>query len=111
MGFLKRFFRNVFRDGSPAVHNSSFERLSEEELEAHLGVVRYGEFVLYRPPFKSTTLFLWAGPFIFLLIGATTLFVYLRRRRQQIEDEEPVLTEQQRKQAEALLKEGEGKNA
>ena len=74
-------------------------------------MARYGEFVLYRPPFKSTTLFLWAGPFIFLLIGATTLFVYLRRRRQQIEDEEPVLTEQQRKQAEALLKEGEGKNA
>lgn len=69
-------------------------------------VARYGDFVLYRPPFKSTTLFLWAGPFIFLLIGATTLFVYLRRRRQQIE--EPVLTEQQRKQAEALLKESEG---
>ncbi|MEX0585281.1 MAG: hypothetical protein WD176_01465 [Pirellulales bacterium] len=46
MGFLKRFFRNVFRDGAPTANNSSFERLSEEELEAHLGVVRYGDFVL-----------------------------------------------------------------
>jgi hypothetical protein len=46
MGFLKRFFRNVFRDGAPMAHNSSFERLSEEELEAHLGVVRYGSFLL-----------------------------------------------------------------
>jgi hypothetical protein len=46
MGFLKRFFRNVFRDGAPNVGTSSFERLSEEELEAHLGVVRYGDFVL-----------------------------------------------------------------
>jgi len=46
MGFLKRFFRNVFRDGAPTVGASSFERLSEEELEAHLGVVRYGDFVL-----------------------------------------------------------------
>jgi hypothetical protein len=47
MGFLKRFFRNVFRDGqaTPA-QQSSFERLSEEELEAHLGIVRYGDFVL-----------------------------------------------------------------
>ncbi|MEX0711416.1 MAG: hypothetical protein WD278_03650 [Pirellulales bacterium] len=46
MGFLKRFFRNVFRDGNVAVGTSSFERLSDEELEAHLGVVRYGDFVL-----------------------------------------------------------------
>jgi hypothetical protein len=46
MGFLKRFFRNVFRDGVDNVGTSSFERLSEEELEAHLGVVRYGDFFL-----------------------------------------------------------------
>ncbi len=46
MGFLKRFFRNVFRDGTPGHTMSSFDRLSEEELEAHLGVIRYGEFVL-----------------------------------------------------------------
>ena len=46
MGFLKRFFRNVFRDESPTGATSSFDRLSEEELEAHLGVVRYGDFVL-----------------------------------------------------------------
>ena len=46
MGFLKRLFRNVFRDGAAPQGISSFERLSEDELEAHLGVVRYGEFVL-----------------------------------------------------------------
>ncbi|MBX7165593.1 MAG: hypothetical protein K1X74_04525 [Pirellulales bacterium] len=46
MGFLKKFFRSVFRDGAPQVQASSFERLSEEELEAHLGVVRYGDFFL-----------------------------------------------------------------
>lgn len=46
MGFLKRFFRNVFRDGSIPVGTSSFERLTEEELEAHLGVSRYGDFIL-----------------------------------------------------------------
>jgi hypothetical protein len=46
MGFLKKFFRNVFREGAAPVGASSFERLGEEELEAHLGVARYGSFLL-----------------------------------------------------------------
>ena len=46
MGFLKRFFRNVFREGAMPVGTSSFEHLSEEELEAHLGVSRYGNYSL-----------------------------------------------------------------
>jgi len=46
MGFLKRFLRNVVRDGSVPLGTSSFEKLSEEELEAHLGVSRYGSFAL-----------------------------------------------------------------
>src|SRR5262249_24832566 len=33
MGFLKRFFKNVFRDGHPHTAPSSFENLSEEQLE------------------------------------------------------------------------------
>ena len=46
MGFLKRFFRNVLHEGMPTPQTSSFEHLSEEELEAHLGVQRYGQFWL-----------------------------------------------------------------
>jgi hypothetical protein len=46
MGFLKRFFRNVFREGAMPAGASSFEHLNEEELEAHLGVARYGAFTL-----------------------------------------------------------------
>ncbi len=46
MGFLQRFFRNVFRDGAPPHKTSSFEHLSEEQLQAHLGVTRYGSFRL-----------------------------------------------------------------
>lgn len=47
MGFLQRFFRNVFHEGAPStVNNSSFEHLSEEDLETHLGVARYGNFTL-----------------------------------------------------------------
>ena len=32
-------------------------------------VTRYGDFVLYRPPLKPTTMLLWLGPF--LLLGAS----------------------------------------
>lgn len=69
-------------------------------------VARYGDFVLYKPPVKSTTYFLWAGPFVFLLVGAIILYTYLKRRRKQIED--PALSDQQRQQAEALLSDNKG---
>jgi hypothetical protein len=46
MGFLKKFFRNVFHDEVMVHSASSFDKLSEEELEAHLGIARYGGFVL-----------------------------------------------------------------
>lgn len=47
MGFLKKFFRNVFQEEvTTASTQSSFDLLSEEELEAHLGVSRYGSFQL-----------------------------------------------------------------
>jgi len=43
-------------------------------------VARYGDFVLYRPPVKATTVLLWAGPFALLLAGLAGLAVTLRRR-------------------------------
>ncbi len=41
---------------------------------------RYGDFVLYRPPLRATTMLLWFGPAIMLLGGAAVLVVVLRRR-------------------------------
>jgi hypothetical protein len=47
MGFLKKFFRGSLPEGGQAaVTHSSFEQLTEEQLEAHLGVQRYGRFTL-----------------------------------------------------------------
>ena len=42
---------------------------------------RYGDFVLYRPPLKATTAFLWFGPMGMLLVGAAALLIVLRRRQ------------------------------
>src|SRR3546814_16320055 len=41
-------------------------------------VARYGDFVLLRPPMTPATYLLWFGPFLILLIGAGSVFVYLR---------------------------------
>lgn len=69
-------------------------------------VDRYGDFVLYDPPMKPTTLLLWFGPVALFLVGFGALVMYLRRRREQIED--VPLSEAQLKKAEALLKENKG---
>lgn len=47
MGFLKNFFKNVFHEEvAPQPGTNSFDRLSADELDAHLGVRRYGDFTL-----------------------------------------------------------------
>jgi cytochrome c-type biogenesis protein CcmH len=44
-------------------------------------VQRYGDFVLYRPPLKTTTVLLWLGPFTLLAIAVLMLVINVRRRR------------------------------
>ncbi len=44
-------------------------------------VQRYGDFVLYRPPVKSSTWLLWAGPFVLLGAALLILGLHIRRRR------------------------------
>ena len=73
---------------------------SDEEIKAWL-TQRYGDFVLYRPPVKSTTWLLWFGPFVLLALAAAALLIYLRRRRLQTQSAH--LTEAQHRKAQALL--------
>ena len=61
---------------------------SDEQILDYL-VQRYGDFVLYEPPFKSTTLLLWVGPFVLLAAAALVLVAVLRRRR-RAPDEPPL---------------------
>ncbi|MBU0499315.1 MAG: cytochrome c-type biogenesis protein CcmH [Gammaproteobacteria bacterium] len=73
---------------------------SETEILAYM-VERYGDFVLYRPPVKGITLFLWLGPFILLAAG---LFVLVRviRQRARVQSTSQ-LTEEERARADKLL--------
>jgi cytochrome c-type biogenesis protein CcmH len=65
-------------------------------------VQRYGDFVLYRPAFKATTVLLWAGPFV-LLAGGIVAGVMVVRRRRKMAPASTHLTEAQRRKAAQLL--------
>jgi cytochrome c-type biogenesis protein CcmH len=64
-------------------------------------VTRYGDFVLYRPPFKPTTALLWLGPAALLLLAVVAFYRALIARRKRIE--ERPLTDAERAEAERLL--------
>lgn len=64
-------------------------------------VDRYGDFVLYRPPLKATTLFLWFGPPGLLLCGLAFLYFYLKSRRKRVDEQQ--LSDSERREAQALL--------
>jgi cytochrome c-type biogenesis protein CcmH len=53
---------------------------SDAEIRDYM-VQRYGDFVLYRPPVKGTTLLLWFGPLLLLAAGFMALWIFVRRRR------------------------------
>ena len=52
---------------------------SDDEIRAYM-TERYGDFVLYKPPFKATTAVLWIGPFALIAVGAFVLWVVVRRK-------------------------------
>ncbi|MCW8826306.1 MAG: cytochrome c-type biogenesis protein CcmH [Gammaproteobacteria bacterium] len=63
-------------------------------------VQRYGDFVLYRPPFNLSTLLLWVGPFVILLIAVLGLLRYIRGRDKKTD---PEITPEDMARAERLL--------
>ena len=71
---LRREIRTMIRAGK-----------SDAEITDFM-VSRYGDFVLYRPPLKGTTLLLWFGPALFFAVGLVALIGYLRRRNAAIKD-------------------------
>ena len=58
---------------------------SDREIIEYM-TARYGDFVLYRPPFKATTVLLWLGPALMLVLGAIVLVGVLRRRNRMCAD-------------------------
>jgi cytochrome c-type biogenesis protein CcmH len=66
--------------------------MTDEEITNYL-VARYGDFVRYRPPFKSQTALLWLGPTVMLIIGFVVLWVTLRRRNKTLPNDYEIADE------------------
>jgi len=56
------------KDMRRKTHEMVIQGQSEKEISEFM-VTRYGDFVLYRPPFEPMTWLLWFGPLIIFLIG------------------------------------------
>ena len=71
---LRRQTRELLRQGK-----------SDQDVIDYM-TARYGDFVLYRPPLKATTLLLWGGPALMLLIGAGVAVTTIARRNRMADD-------------------------
>ncbi len=65
---------------------------------------RYGDFVLYNPPFKLKTGLLWIGPLVFLLIGLIAVVMFDRRKKTVATNE---INAEKRQKIRSLLEEGD----
>jgi cytochrome c-type biogenesis protein CcmH/NrfF len=73
---------------------------SEQQIIEYM-VARYGDFVLYRPPVKATTLPLWFGP-LALFVGALAGLFYILSKRRKAPQAQP-LSEAEQARVDALL--------
>ena len=67
-------------------------------------VERYGDFVLYRPPFKLSTAILWLGPVCLFLVGIIAFYINLRRRKRLVNEATKPLSAQEKALADELLR-------
>ena len=56
--------------------------MTEDQIRDYM-TERYGDFVLYKPPFKASTVVLWVGPAV-LMVGALSALALVLRRRQRL---------------------------
>jgi cytochrome c-type biogenesis protein CcmH len=80
--------------------------MSDAEIRTYL-VDRYGDFVLYRPPWKATTMLLWAGPALLVVVGGIVLGASLRRRRREALVDDAPLSDEERARLKRILEDGE----
>ncbi|WP_368210011.1 heme lyase NrfEFG subunit NrfF [Aeromonas sp. R4-2] len=72
----------IARDLRLEVYRWVDEGLSDEQVIARM-TERFGDFVRYNPPFKSSTALLWGGPLLLLGLALLTLFRRLTRTKVQ----------------------------
>lgn len=81
------------------VYKKLSEGNSKDEIVDFM-VVRYGDFVMYRPPVKTSTFLLWFGPILFFVVAALVVVSYMKRQKKETE---VAIDKKQQKKAHSLL--------
>lgn len=87
------------------VHRLLHEGLSDQQITEHM-INRYGDYILYRPQFKSETALLWGAPIIFLIIGMVAV-VFIGRRQKRALVSKGQLAAEEQQEFERLLRDSE----
>ena len=92
---------DLAKDLRREVHDMLVAGKTDDDIKDFM-LERYGDFVLYKPPVRSSTVPLWVGPFILLAIGLVVVVVIIRRRTSQAQ---PAMNSQDIERASKLLDE------
>lgn len=79
--------------------------MSDAEVKDFL-VERYGDFILYSPPFSGITTLVWLGPLVLFVLGAGVLIFNLKRRRKTVT--EATLSQEELARVQSLLSKKSG---
>ncbi len=97
---------DLARDHREKVYRMMEQGKSDAEIREWF-VVRYGDFVLYRPQVDSRTWLLWGLPLLLVPVGVLMLVLQIRRQRStaaaaEVQQETALSKEEQQKLDEAL---------
>lgn len=96
----------IAKDLRKLLHQQLQAGASNSEIQEFM-VVRYGEFVLYRPRFAGPTILLWLAPVLLFICAVGVVFVSFGRRSELSSSAED-LSEDERQRLQGLLDDKEG---
>lgn len=86
------------------------EGQDRQQIVAYM-VARYGNFVTYEPPVTPSTIILWLGPVLVVIIGAGMIFMRSRRGSVNTQIAAEAMPEQERQRLAQLLKDSDRKGS
>lgn len=98
---LARDFRNQVKEKINAGQ-------SNQEIIDYM-VERYGDYILYKPPFNTATALLWTGPFLLAIVGFF-MIVRLLRRQDDPPSDDPADDAVRRARLKSMLDDDEDKS-
>ena len=84
------------------IRTQIYEGKTDEEIVDYM-VTRYGDFVRFDPAIDAKNIFLWVGPFVFMVVGGLLLYRYISVRRKETVEDSGVISEADHARAKAIL--------